>query len=137
VIGEKQKNVSKKKHPRGKSKRMRKAQKKHGKKPSSFQPKAGSTVLHCGHLHDPNTDDTKFHWWNLRPARPFKRPDGTEGESEWITACEPCFLVAKGQVGLIEVRGDGTWLAGEDLKINKPFGDVKQIVPLGAERDLN
>jgi len=114
--------MSKRKRGKGGGK---KRAKKHGKKPRSLRPKSGATILHCGHLD--KADTSKFHWWHLGYARQFVRADGTEGESEWVTACEPCFLVAKGQCLLVNILGDGVWGDSENVPFDLPPGEVPQI----------
>ena len=92
-------------------------------KPKSFQPPAGAVILHCGHL-----GVRRQHWWYLgKKGREFTRPSGTKGTSEWLSACDPCFLVAKGQAMLVEVRGDGIWKAGPPLQVTP--ADIPQQNP--------
>jgi hypothetical protein len=52
------------------------------------QPKDGDTVLLCDH---PDRDDMTFHFFKIYGGTKFQRPDGTEGEGEWIILCDDCY----------------------------------------------
>ena len=43
-----------------------------------------------------------MHWWSLEEPRELG-----EIESKALAACDPCFLVAKRQAGLVVVHGSG------------------------------
>lgn len=79
------------------------------------QPKDGDIVLHCGHIGMGRT----FHCWMAPGGLGFRRPNGTEGRSKWITACQVCFQEAGGDAKRILIRGDGTWL-GDEPEFKKP-----------------
>ena len=73
------------------------------------QPKDGETILVCGHVGSRRN----FHWFYISDEfRPFKRPDGTLGESRWIALCEECFAECKDD--LVEMISDDiTWMGDE------------------------
>ena len=72
------------------------------------QPKAGDTILHCGHLGRRKFVQHPAHWFKFDGPIGFERPDGTRGEAEWFAACEPCFI-KHGEKAADVVRGDGVW----------------------------
>jgi len=66
------------------------------------QPKAGDTIMHCGHLVG------RMHWFQYEQPLKFQRPDGSRGAASWFAACDRCF-VRHGEQVMDYVRGDGTW----------------------------
>lgn len=76
-----------------------KASRKRGRKPASSGPPAGAEVLHCGH-----PERAKQHWLRLTEAQAtnYGLPD-----AEWLGVCEPCYLLATGNVDRIRARGTG------------------------------
>ena len=77
------------------------------------QPRAGDTILHCGHLA--RIKVTAAHWFKYESPVQFARPDDTRGEAEWLVVCELCFVKYGSAV---RVRGDGTW-TGDEPTIEK------------------
>ena len=68
------------------------------------QPKDDETILHCGHL------GSAGHWFKYDAPLYFERPDGTRGESAWLTICDPCFVKHGTHA---HVRGDVRWTGDE------------------------
>ena len=68
-----------------------------------MQPRRGDRVVHCGHLDAPN-----WHWWKV-VGLAFRRPDGTEGQADWICACVQCYEAAEKDPNKVQIRGDGIW----------------------------
>ena len=81
------------------------------------QPKAGDTILHCGHLGCNAARRHPAHWFQFAEPVRFQRPDGSRGEAGWFAACEPCF-VEHGEKVANCVRGDGVW-TGDEPAIEK------------------
>jgi hypothetical protein len=79
---------------------------------TNLQPKDGEVIVHCGHI------EGIHHWTFLKPPVKFIRPDGTTGETQWITECEKCFG-KRGNTQNFQIRGDGTWKGDEpEIKVN-------------------
>lgn len=82
-------------------------------------PADGAIILTCGH----HGEGRSWHWWHFS-GEPigFTRPDGTKGESNWIVACDSCYVKTGGDPGKLEIRGDGTWDAqgGKPVMIRDP-----------------
>ena len=77
---------------------------------AAFQPRAGDTYLHCGHVGPGDT----FHIWKMDIKS--IRPDESAGEAKWLTCCGPCFHTAGGNRRKVPVQGDATW-SGDDLPL--------------------
>lgn len=75
------------------------------------QPADGDTALHCGHL-----ESAELHWWYYEPAAmSFRRPDGSEGEAQWLVVCENCYQAAGGDAAKVQVVGDAVWEGNEPI----------------------
>lgn len=64
------------------------------------QPKAGETIVHCGHLADGGL------WFKYETPLAFRRPDGSCGMATWLRICDGCYVK---HVPDAPVRGDGCW----------------------------
>jgi hypothetical protein len=71
------------------------------------QPKAGDTILHCGHLRRDTSTSRPAYWFKYEAIVQFGRPDGTRGEAAWLAVCEPCFVEHGNEV---PARGVGQWI---------------------------
>jgi len=69
---------------------------------ASKQPKAGDTVLHCGHV-GPAMSAYYFEGGAVH----FSRPDGSDGLATFYMECHACGEQRHG--GDFQPRGDGIW----------------------------
>jgi hypothetical protein len=78
------------------------------KKFTKDQPKDGERVALCGHPNSPT-----FHFWKFPCMATLMRPDGTTFKTQWLVACDECFIENlrehSGDVSKFRIREDAFW----------------------------
>lgn len=69
------------------------------------QPNPGERVLHCGH----RDAEGQIHFYRAQLVFTFKRPNGTEGNCQWIICCDRCFKDTGGDGGKVKLRMEAVW----------------------------
>ena len=88
------------------------------------QPKDGDCILHCAHA----AKSGPGHFFKIPEPIHFRRPDGTEGNSEWIMFCEKCYKLSEGNGKFAElIAGDSTWMGDEPAIKFNPIRPEQQI----------